>query len=111
MSLYESSSEEALSTVRQDLPRTFPSHALFLAPAGPGAAVATASEPAPGCRRRSLYHILASYASFDTAVGYCQGEQRHRKRVDLCSQPCRFAGVVLVSRRAVLRCRDPVDAC
>jgi len=73
MSLYESSSEEALSTVRQDLPRTFPSHALFLAPAGPGAAVAAASEPAPGCRRRSLYHILASYASFDTAVGYCQG--------------------------------------
>ena len=81
MSLYPTSSEEALATLRQDMPRTFPTHALFLGdrfrPSGVVAASADASHSQraayPGCRRRALYHILASYASFNVSIGYCQG--------------------------------------
>ena len=80
MSLYETSSEEALATLRQDMPRTFPSHALFLSDTYSPHAQPAESHVRPGMLRRSLYHILASYAAFDRDVGYCQGTHSRRGR-------------------------------
>eukprot|EP00160_Parvularia_atlantis_P002060 Unigene11678_Nuclearia_a/m.35579 Unigene11678_Nuclearia_a/g.35579 ORF Unigene11678_Nuclearia_a/g.35579 Unigene11678_Nuclearia_a/m.35579 type:complete len:533 (-) Unigene11678_Nuclearia_a:59-1657(-) len=72
ISHYDGASQEALWTITQDIPRTYATHALFLSPESVAAAPPGAAELL-GAGRRSLHHVLASYAALNPAVGYCQG--------------------------------------
>jgi len=75
MSHYENASQESLWTIAQDIPRTYATHALFL-----NKSCISDIDSAPALMadlvntgRKSLHHVLASYANFNPAVGYCQG--------------------------------------